>query len=408
MKRNIWIILLAILLIAGTVNAQSFLSSRAYGTQREGGTVRALGMGMASLAAPDSLGMHLLVPAMWYGPATTRITYSQGWAMANTSTADGSITTDRMEVSGLGLAVAIGTVRPWFVGLALAPYTRMDYRWDGASSGSGETAGTSYQQGEGGLSQLLLGCSVPLKNNMRLGLGVRGIFGELTQNWGTQFNSPGMLSAYVDNTSRYQGLGGSLSFAWRGENGWSFGAYGDTPVKVTVEQQQAVFSSSSVIADSVTELPDPIDLPISAGAGIGYKLGGHQYAIEAVYHMWGMVEHPVSIKNQVDDAMRISAGWEYTQDVRPFDPFYKSWIWRAGGYMQEQYGLSPNGKKTRKLAVTGGLSIPYFFGRSRIDLAVEAGLTGNKTDDGAEEKTIGISLGFNHSEQWFVGRRAKR
>jgi hypothetical protein len=175
-----------------------------------------------------------------------------------------------------------------------------------------------------------------------------------------------------------------------------------------VRQQRKVTAGATVQSDETKTLSEKFDLPSSLTLGAARRMNRHLVAVEAAWSGWGASDAPPAIGGEFADALRLGAGWEYTPEFRALDPIYRSFSYRAGAYLRDGYTLSLTGHQPRKLALTAGLSVPYAGNRSRFDLAVEVGWMGSQSRDLAAEQTFGITLGWNHTEPWFVSRRARR
>ncbi len=395
---------LVILLSASvSIKAESSLSSLGYGLQFDASSARSAGMGLAGLGIADSLSLDLTMPANWAGPRTARFGFNS-YAVRETATDNGGTdASDNGGVGGVGFVVAVGKTS--FLGFSITPVTSMDYRWKSTGVASWSSTLTR-RQGQGGLSQALVGGSMQINDKLRLGLAVRPIFGKVERLWKLDYPNGGGFSASQTISDRFSGIGVSLSGRWYEED-WNFGALINTPVSASVQRQLVIGAGGLAQVDSTYDLAEKYDLPLDIGVGVSKKYNQHLVAIDAFLHNWGSVEPPSIEGGRFENSYRLSAGWEWSPDYRSVSSFWQEWKYRAGFTTSNNYGISASGHQAGKFALTGGLGIPYAKGRSRLDLAIEFGWAGNETDDGVAERTLGVTVGFNHSEKWFVGRRGK-
>lgn len=415
MRMKIWTpVLLSIILLSTAALSESSLSALGYGLQRPNASVRAAGMGMVSLAVPDTLGLNLFSPAMWEGSRTARFAMQGRYASAMTEDAVGSDVSDVAEISGFAFALPIYS--KWFIGMTFSPYTRMDYHWE--SAGSNEWTSTMQtQDGLGGISQGLVQMSMPADERLRIGFGARFLLGQVRRTWDVTFPGTVANPATSDITENLRGMGLALSTRWDAPAGWTVGSYVYGPTSLGVKRHSFItairqLSANRGIVDtlenSTVERKKDYEVPWDIGVGVSRRLGLHIVGVEMSWQGWDFVDEPSDLVDKLRNALRLSAGWEWQPVHKPFDPFWKALAYRGGLYMQDHYVVSDGGNQARKFGLTTGISIPYSDNRSRIDLALEFGMMGDQDKDGVSENSIGLSVGFSHSELWFVSRRERK
>ena len=401
MTRRIAILLT--LLLAASARSESPLSGLGYGWQASASSVRASGMGSAALAAPDTLALDLLSPANWSGRHVTRFGFGVFISHNNASDRFGD------DASGDGGFTGVGFAAPVYhsiiLGATLTPYTTLSYRqrWTDTLDWS---EATTRRQGDGGLSQVLIGASLPMGQNARLGLAERVILGKIERLWAVSFTESGANSASETISDRYDGFGWSLSGAWS-DGTWGAGAVINTPLEATVEHRKVVASGGAAQVDSTSKLSEKTELPLEASFGVSRRCAEHLFALEFAWQRWGSVKKQAGIIERIDDGTRASAGWEWTPKYRSLDPAWRELSYRAGFYTTGSYALPSSGRQPRRFALTAGIGVPYAANASRLDIAVELGWTGDKTQVGVRERHFLLTFGLNHSELWFTGRRER-
>ena len=393
----------ALLIATQAVFAESPLSARGYGKQIDASSVRASGMGLAAISTPDSLSLDLLTPANWGGLSKTRFGF--GTFIGRTTSTDGSgnDASDEGGITGAGLAIHIR--KGIFFGMTLTPYTLLEYKWRSTDTLDWATTLTR-RQGDGGLSQALIGVSFPVRDNLRIGVAARPIFGKVERLWAVSFTETAANNASQTISDRYAGMGWSLSGSWT-DGSWTGGLLLQTPLDADVERQAVVGAGGVAQVDTTVMLTEEIGLPAEVTLGVGRRMGEHLFSSELAWRRWGAVTNTAATGGTLDNATRISAGWEWAPANGPLDPFWRRLVYRAGIYTNDFYALSQSGHQARKTALTLGLGVPYAANKSRLDIAFELAMTGDKAKDGAEETYIGVTIGFNHSETWFVGRKER-
>jgi hypothetical protein len=406
MRRGLVLLTAAALALAGGGYAESPLSALGYGLQSASAGPRAAGMGQVSLGVVDTIGLNLFAPAFWDGGAQARFGFHGAYVRDVAVDAERSVRSDAAGLGGLAIAVPLGGRR--FFGMALTPLTRMDYRWQREAAG-GWTPALTRESGTGGISQVLLALALPVRQRLRVSLGARAALGTINRDYEIQFpwiRADSVRSARRELEDRVTGVGWSASWQW--DNAlWIAGGVVNGPIRARVQEQRVVSASGQIESDETHYLEPGWDLPWSAGAGLGLRLGRHIAAGEINYQGWGGVKPAAGMAERFRSATRVSGGWEWSPEYRPLDPFWKSLSYRAGLYLQQHYVESITGHQGQRLGLTGGLSVPYFQNRSRLDLALEFGWMGSRSRDLVGERTVSIIIGINHIEPWFEEQREK-
>lgn len=392
------------LITPSQIKAESPLSLMGYGLRTGSCNARTIGMGMTSLGVQDTLGIDISHPAMWNGSATARFGIQSSIVRNWAEDIGGSDISDEAILNGALFVIPIG--REQFFGVTLSPYTRVNYKWT-VNDSAGSSAISEIQQGRGGVSQGIAGLSLPLTGNIRLGLATRGIFGKIERSWRIEFTDVTAYAAELTNSDRLSGFGWGFSLYGSGFSGWSFGAAVDSPIEMSVERRSLITRADYELSDTTAEVEESWDLPLEISLGLSRILGRHVTAIEARWSGWSSLDEPVTIEGDFTDAISLSCGWEWKPVYKPLDPFLRSLTYRGGFYYQQHYTRNAEGHQAEKYALTGGISIPYFNNLSRLDLALELGWMGNKNEDGITERSVKLTVGFNHSQSWFVGRRER-
>ncbi len=407
MMRRLFLIAAALIIIlsAETVYAKSSLSALGFGLPFEDASVRASGMGLVNLAVQDTVALNLIIPAAWSGPATARFGFMGSYVRTNAKDPGGSDLSDEAGLEGVAMAIPVGD--GWFAGFAISPYTRMGYEWISQLESQLGTAGIT-EEGDGGISQALFAVSLPYKESLRFGISIRTLFGQVERHWRQNYQDVPAASAGISTSERYRGITGGVSLQWRREDGLSAGAMINLPGKISSQIQRLVTSNNSVVSDDLADVTGTDEAPWDIAGGVGKQFGRQWLGLEAAFHAWKQLDDPAEISDNFRNSFRFGAGWEYSPEYRPLDPFWRALTYRAGVYTFDNYIIGNKGHQVRSVVLTSGISFPYFQGRSRIDLALQAGLMGDKDKDGVSEQFIGFKLGINHSELWFVGRRERR
>lgn len=401
------IVILALLLNAQIIKAESPFSSLGHGLLMESANTRSAAMGFTSLALLDTLSLDQRNISAWCGPSTARLGLGGEFIRTSVDDINGSDLRDQGGISGLAIAVPVGDGS--FLGLSISRLTRVDYKWAITDSEEQDWSSTIERyQGSGGMSQGILGISFPYKDNFRFGIGARAIFGKMDRLWKVELPDEESRATSHLRSDRFKGFGLSASAHFDLSSAWQFGASINSPVAVRIQRQNVINAGSVIQIDSTEILSEDWDVPLDVAIGVGRGMNEHSFAGEIAFKGWGSVTEPIEIANTFENALRFSFGWEWMPQYSAFDPLWRTLTFRGGIYKQEHYALSASGNQSNRTAVTGGLGIPFNRRHARIDIAFEFGIMGTESNDGVAEKFAVISVGFNNSELWFKGIKEGR
>lgn len=391
--------------VASPLLAESALSSLGYGLINYSTNTRGVGMGFLSITSRDTMGLNTRTIALWEGKATTRFQIEGLQNRTITSDNYGESSSDEINIVSATLAVPLKGNK--FIGLAITPVTRMNYRWTTENT-AGWTQINERHTGRGGITQGILGLSTPLGDKIRLGIGGRMLMGKIERYWRVEFPDVAATQASITTSERFRGAGFTLSSRYLLDKQNAFSVLINSPIELWTEQQSIIQSGSSNRTDTTARVTPGYDTPWELVLGYGINIKRHHLGVEYEWDNWVSVSKSSNFTDRLTDAHRVSFGWEYKPEFRPFDAVWKIPAYRAGFYYKRHYILDTSGNPFNGLGFSAGLSLPYNRNQSRVDLAIQFGWLGDSVDNNLRERTVNISLSFINSEQWFIGRRAKR
>jgi hypothetical protein len=140
-------------------------------------------------------------------------------------------------------------------------------------------------------------------------------------------------------------------------------------------------------------------LPFRIGAGLSFTSGKYLFLVDYLYQPWSQFRYSNLAIEELRDAQKISAGFEYQVSSEPSSGFWRQVIYRAGiSYEETQYKVK--GKGINQFSVTGGFAIPLEYGSS-VDLAVEYGMRGTTELNLIKENFFKLNISVNFGELWF-------
>ena len=147
-----------------------------------------------------------------------------------------------------------------------------------------------------------------------------------------------------------------------------------------------------------------VTLPGQVGIGAFYRAGRRFGAgFDVSRTAWSNFENSLRSGEDLDDALRVAVGAEWTPDAKAYGKFWKRARYRVGGYANQdpRPGVNP------EYGLTFGLGLPVVRPReevSYVNLALNAGRYG--TDGDISQRYVRLVVGFTLTDNtWFYKRR---
>ena len=298
MKRELlFAILMSVVITFKPAIAESALSSLGYGLPQSTANARAAGMGLVSLAMPDTLRINLLSPATWDGPATTRFGFSVNMIHTRLEDQNAVDENDMSRLNSLALGIPVGKDR--FIGFGISPYTRMEYEWKTIGSNALIPSEVS-EWGRGGISQGIIAFSTPIQNELRLGISIRPVFGQLDRRWLENPSDATYKSSGIKIVDRLSGVGWGLSCQWNQPAGWCAGVALQSPIGVSVKRQTTILVDKSVQNVDKKDISGGYDLPWDVSIGLSRTFfSSHRAGFEFAWQDWSDMENAIVSTNDL-------------------------------------------------------------------------------------------------------------
>jgi hypothetical protein len=400
------------------------------------GGVRQQGMGGVGLAAPNSVHINELNPALLY--YTARTTYEMA--------VNGQIKTlrnqDNSQRDGSGtlgyLALAVPLSKSWAGAIGLKPYSSIDYESNIVEDVAGAPVGTQVSkryQGEGGLSEAYIGQAYRLAKGLTVGATASYVFGSLDQRVASQVAAPGTTDLsqlnsvvllervrYSDFTFRgaahYRGtISSKLNYNLGGV--YSFRSSINGTRNTSLDREDLGGNQIESIALE-TDQKGEARVPAMAQLGISIDNNKNFSAnLDVAHQQWSKfrsfgIAGGSTTGITLDNTVRVGLGGEYTPDPTSVDSYFKRVTYRAG-ISAGQMPYRPVGQTLYDRAISWGFTLPVPsatpLDAASMNLAFTYGQRGN-TDPNVEnpngnvrEDYVRVQLGLSLNNRWFIKRR---
>lgn len=401
------------------------------------GGVRQLGMGGIGVAAPNSVNVNEINPALLY--YTARTTFEGGYS-GQFKTLRNNVSSQRTGSANLSyLALALPLNRRWGAAIGLKPYSSVDYESttvDNSVAGDPTVLVEKRYNGSGGLAEAYMSHGVRLTKGLTAGVSVGYVFGSIDQEARTRLaNSAAQLESasrdvyqqhihYSDFTFRagahYRGkFNDKLNYNLGGTYSFRSNLNGERSLSLIRQDDQGVQTSLTALEVDATgkaQVPSLAQIGISLDNNRSWSL-----SLEGTRQQWSQFrafgEQGGSAGIPLSNTYRAAVGGEITPDASSVDSYFKRVTYRAG-LSVAQLPYRPGGNTLYDRAVSWGFAFPlptatpldattislgFVYGqRGNTDVLQE---TGGTVERNVKEDYVRMQLGVTLNNRWFVKRR---
>lgn len=318
------------------------------------------------------------------------------------------------------VAFAFGITDWWKTGLGVRPYSTSGYKMvvQGYSEGMGSY--NTVFKGSGGINQAFWTNAFRLGKHFSIGANAYYVFGDgqhlttiypdSTNILGARRSDDVMISSFMFDYGLMfdTQLGSDMSL--------SVGVTYQQPIKLRGKQTTFIRSIMETMDTDVEYLIDTVvykvnehaSVSMPQGVGAGFTLQKKNRWTLGVDFDWTQWSHFAreGETEELKNSWRVAAGFEYMPRFSSVSNYFRRVHYRIGG-SYEHGPLYLNDRYINKVGVTAGLSLPLPRSLSKVNLAVEVGQYGTKTNGLIRENYVRFDIGISVYERWFVKRRYK-
>lgn len=280
-------------------------------------------------------------------------------------------------------------------------------------------------QGEGGLNQAFWGNAFRLGKHFSVGVNASYVFGDSKST--TTLAYPDSTYIICSRRSRdimtrsfmfdyglmYQGeVGKDLTLTIGATYNQKINLRGvQTTYIRTIEADDLdnLSTSTEYLIDTIAYNSDKnakYTLPHALGFGVALQ-NGSRWKLGADFNwaQWSAFERN-GVNEGLQDAWNVAVGGEFMPSSTSISGYWTRVSYRVGGF----YGrtcLNINGNSINKMGVTAGLSLPVPRSLSKVELGLEVGNCGTKSDNLIKESYVNLTVGVSIYERWFLKRKYK-
>jgi hypothetical protein len=147
-------------------------------------------------------------------------------------------------------------------------------------------------------------------------------------------------------------------------------------------------------------MPHGLGFGVSLAKDNRWKLGA-----DFNWSQWSAFERN-GVNEGLQDSWGVAVGGEFLPTSTSISSYWTRVSYRLGGFYEQTF-LTINGHSINKMGVTVGMSLPVPRTLSKVDLALEVGNCGTKSDNLIKESYVNLTVGVSIFERWFLKRKYK-
>ena len=280
-------------------------------------------------------------------------------------------------------------------------------------------------KGEGGLNQVYWGNAFRLGKHFAVGANASFVFGDSKST--TTLAYPDSTYMICSRRSRdimvrsflfdyglmYQGkVGEGLTLNVGATYNQKINLHGiQTTFIRTIEADdvETLSTSTEYLIDTVAYTTNPnatYSMPHGLGFGVSLQKSNRwRLGADFNWSQWSTFERN-GINEGLQDSWSVAVGGEFLPTSTSISSYWTRVSYRLGGFYEQTF-LNINGHSINKMGVTAGMSLPVPRTLSKVDLALEVGNCGTKSDNLIKESYVNLTVGVSIFERWFVKRKYK-
>lgn len=380
--KKIFIFFLAVIFSWNTFAQHSISSPYSMfgiGYLEQGGVGRSRALGGAGIALPSEYSLNSLNPASYRFIDSTYFLMDFGVTGNYSMFKNNTKTRDRYDASFSYLAIGFRINSWWANSIGLTPYSSVGYNISSTKEivGMPGTFSNVALSGSGGLNQFYWGNSFKITKNLAIGATASYIFGSIVK-------SEKVSSSYyngqirIEDESRINNFNFKFGtqYFFKVNDDWSgsIGAVYSNKTRLNGKHDFRALYSADTLYKDVSQYKDYyIPETFGFGASIQFK-NNIMLTGDYTQSNWSSTSQAGSGYELVD-SRRFSAGVEFIPSVKASARYFQVLHYRLGGYIGDSY-LKIYGDQMKDYGVTFGAGFPFMRGKTIINLAFSAGMTG--------------------------------
>ena len=299
----------------------------------------------------------------------------------------------------------------WAASIGVLPYTSVGYKMFNRETDPillSKMGDINYiNEGEGGISKMYFATGLKVLPYLHLGVTMNYFFGNITRSNSILFPTQ---SVYLDMISENKLSVSHVNVKFGAqtvkklEDGQTLilGVTYEPQLKTSLRQEIFTRSGGVNSTDTVLYSKDrpKITLPSTLSVGLSYTKKDKLVAgIDVIYQDWSKASLP-TLGDRFNQTTSVRAGMEYTPNRFDLKNYLKHISYRAGAYYTSPVAKI-NNTTINDYGMSFGLGLPFKNTKSSLNLSVETGQRGTKSNNLIKENYTLFSVSLIMYDFWF-------
>lgn len=411
---------------SGAATAYSPYSIYGVGDLYSQGTARDMAMAGVGIAGRDPRYLNITNPAAVSVRDTLSVMFSIGVRNDNKTFSQGDIRSANNTLNVNDFAMSFRLMRNLGIVFGVSPYSSVGYDFSYSVNDPSllSTAGfVSYTSaGSGGLYQLYGGLGTSLFKRLSVGAEVISYMGSISKESMMSFSNSTFRTIYSGYSMQLNAVAGKFGVQYEqpvGGGSLTIGATYKTKANLKGRVEDYKYASLGSVSDTVSYNVDTLSLNRSVaiageiGIGISYRKPEKWMAeIDYVRSDWAGsgFDSAAGFENRGDKSFSatvsqsIKAGFEFIPNRNDIRYYFRQCAYRGGLYYQQAY-YKYDGNTVDSYGLTLGMTLPVVRAYNGVNLGMEIGKRGSRTNGMMKENFVNFSIGVTIHDQWFRKQR---
>lgn len=388
-------------------------------------STRLKGMGGVTNAMGDKNLVNAGNPASYAMIDTLAFLFDAG-IYAKSSTFSTSTVSVRASCASLDyVSMGFSLYNWWKMAMGVQPYSSVGYNI--LTTYHSDQVGNCAElfKGEGGLNQVFWGNAFRIGKHLAVGVNANFVFGDSKST--TTLAYPDSTYIICSRRSRdmmvrsftfdygvmYQGkVGNAMTLSVGATYNQKINLHGKQTTFIrTIEADdiENLSGSTEYFIDTIAYTTDDnsyYTMPHALGFGVSLKKN-NRWMVGADFNwtQWSTFARN-GVNEGLQDSWSVAVGGEFLPTSTSLSGYWTRVSYRLGGFYEQTF-LNINGHSINKMGVSAGVSLPVPRTFSKVDVGLEIGNCGTKSDNLIKESYINLTVGVSVFERWFQKRKYK-
>ena len=343
-----------------------------------------------------------------------------GLYLKTTSLSNSTMREKAFNVAPDHIVLAFPVFRWWKMSFGAQPYTSVNYSMKVENNIDKIGRVVTLFKGEGGLNKINWCNGFKIGEHFSIGANASFIFGSNQESTILYFPD----SSYIMNSARNRDVGiywftfdYGVMYDTKFSNGLAMSVGLTYKQPANLRGKHETFIRTSVggveglaenVIDTVSYGSNQVRYHVPQGIGVGMMLKKDNrwlVSLDLDWHQWSTFTYD-GVSDSLQDSWRVALGGEYQPKATSVSGYFTRISYRAGLFYERGY-LKIRDHSINKMGLTLGASLPLPRTLSKVNLGIELGQFGTKSDDLIQERYFKLTVGVSLYERWFQKRRYK-